>query len=334
MSAPDPDSPGDRLVIALDFGTTFSGVAYAFDVLGKEAEIIPIQEWPGLEGYRQPKVPTLIMYDENDSSKFKWGGQVNWRDPAVRGVKLLLDPDQPLPAFFRGSRAEMDLPDLPKAPVDVVADYLRAIYNHAVSVIESSVIRAYAQSCPRAFVLTVPAAWSDKAKDLTAKAAEKAGIHPITLIKEPEAAALQSLTTHDHGIKANAGGGTVDLITYKIKKLEPRPELAELVPGNSGMAGSLGLNRRFEFAVRAVVGEEQFVNLKKTVGWSKALLDFDKNIKTAFNGDTRVKHYVSFPMARLRDDSEKHILGNCWEMSGLSSKKFNDWWKFRSTVPV
>lgn len=47
MSAPITDLADDRLVISLDFGTTFSGVAYAFNVPGKKADIVPIQEWPG-----------------------------------------------------------------------------------------------------------------------------------------------------------------------------------------------------------------------------------------------------------------------------------------------
>lgn len=47
MSAPITDLADDRLVISLDFGTTFSGVAYAFNTPGKKADIVPINEWPG-----------------------------------------------------------------------------------------------------------------------------------------------------------------------------------------------------------------------------------------------------------------------------------------------
>lgn len=47
MSAPPIKLPDDRLVIALDFGTTYSGVAYAFNVPGKEADVVSIQDWPG-----------------------------------------------------------------------------------------------------------------------------------------------------------------------------------------------------------------------------------------------------------------------------------------------
>lgn len=47
MSVPISKLPDDRLVIALDFGTTYSGVAYAFNVPGKKADITSIQDWPG-----------------------------------------------------------------------------------------------------------------------------------------------------------------------------------------------------------------------------------------------------------------------------------------------
>lgn len=284
MSLPVTDLATERLVISLDFGTTFSGVAYVFDVPNKAPDVIPILEWPGeldflqffpssfplhtfldlgstpvwdlflltrciiwgsvlgitllqaipfyrrilqwkvsqwkvsqwkvsqwkvshwrlshgrlshrwlshgdcpntdirtstclgpqgtdihstgLEGYRQPKVPTLILYDKNDPSKFKWGGQVTWRDPAVHGVKLLLDPDQKKPKYLPTSSFETDRNDLPKDPVDVASDFIGAIYKHALSVIESSEIRGYFNICEKEFILSVPAVWSDKAKDLT-----------------------------------------------------------------------------------------------------------------------------------------------------------------------
>lgn len=125
----------------------------------------------------------------------------------------------------------------------------------------------------------------------------------------------------DAFVLCDAGGGTVDLITYEIKKIEPFLQLIELVPGKGGMAGSLGLNQRFEESVRDVVGEDQFCSLKKTVGWAKALNEFDKNIKTAFNGDSTETHYVTFPKAGLQDDSEEGVNENCWEMKGYAKTK-------------
>jgi hypothetical protein len=37
----------DRLVIALDFGTTFSGIAYTFANPQQKSQVIPIMDWPG-----------------------------------------------------------------------------------------------------------------------------------------------------------------------------------------------------------------------------------------------------------------------------------------------
>ncbi|KAI3392445.1 hypothetical protein diail_5689 [Diaporthe ilicicola] len=322
MTTPNTGGEEDRLVISLDFGTTYSGVAYAFHIPGKKPNVEAIVDWPGLEGFRQPKVPTLVSYDKNDPSKFRWGGQVDWRDESVHGVKLLLDPDQRQPTYLPVSSFKKDRRALPKDPVDVAADFIRSIYEHAISVIVSSAVRDYFELCQKEFVLSVPAVWSDKAKDLTMMAARRAGFYPVNLIKEPEAAALYTLSTYDHSIKAgdafvvcDAGGGTVDLITYEIKSIKPL-ELAELVPGSGGMSGSLGLNKRFEEAVRTVVGDEQFVLLKKCVGWSKALNEFDKVIKTSFNGDVTDLHYVSFPKAELEDDPAERLMSNCWEMTG------------------
>ncbi|KAL2276398.1 hypothetical protein FJTKL_00935 [Diaporthe vaccinii] len=322
MPAPMTHSKENGLVISLDFGTTFSGVAYAFNIPGKKADVVAIQEWPGLDGYRQPKVPTLILYDKDDPSKFKWGGQVTWRDPAVHGVKLLLDPAQEKPAYLPETSFEMDRNALPKDPVDVAADFIAAIYKHALSIAESSVIRDYFNICEKEFILSVPAIWSDKAKDLTLKAAKRAGIHPVTLIKEPEAAALHVLHTHDHSIKegdcfvlCDAGGGTVDLISYEVKQIQPL-ELAELVPGQGAMVGSLGLNKRFEETIKSLVGGDQFKTLKGSVGWAKAMNEFDKTIKTGFNGDIADVHFVNFPMANLKDDPAEGLRGSCWEMTG------------------
>ncbi|KAI0542677.1 actin-like ATPase domain-containing protein [Xylaria digitata] len=313
----------DRVVIALDFGTTYSGIAYAFSIPGKKAEVYPIIDWPGLEGRRQPKVPTLVSYDPKDPNKFKWGGQLDWRNDAVQGVKLLLDPSQQQPIYVPTSNIKNELKKLPKDPVDVAADFMGAMYSHAISKIETVHPKEYVRMCQKQFVLSVPAVWSDLAKDRTLRAAKKAGIHPVSLIKEPEAAALYTLYVQERALRSgdafvvcDAGGGTVDLITYEVISMEPSLELAEVVPGKGGMAGSLNLNKRFAELVRNVVGDEQWIELKKGIGWSKASNEFDKVIKTGFNGNLDEEHWIAFPQASLKDDPDENVSGNCWVMTG------------------
>jgi hypothetical protein len=77
--------------------------------------------------------------------------------------------------------------------------------------------------------------------------------------KQQEAAAIYALHGLDpHGIQpgesfvlCDAGGGTVDLISYTIKNLYPRLEIVEAAEGTGGLCGSIYLNRRFgEFLTR------------------------------------------------------------------------------------
>lgn len=74
---------------------------------------------------------------------------------------------------------------------------------------------------------------------------------PVTLIKEPEAAALYTLYSLDFTLDigdafvvCDAGGGTVDLISYEVEEVSPQLKLKELVPGN-GWFPRPSLWRRF-----------------------------------------------------------------------------------------
>lgn len=82
------------------------------------------------------------------------------------------------------------------------------------------------------------------------------------------------------------------------------------------MAGSIGLNTRFEQAVRKLVGEKAFEVLRKTKGFEQAMQQFDRSIKTAFRGDPEEDYYVNFPMAHQRNNAAKNLNANCWTMNG------------------
>lgn len=87
-----------------------------------------------------------------------------------------------------------------------------------------------------------------------------------------EAAAIYALHGLDpHGIKVgesfvlcDAGGGTVDLISYTIASLFPKLEIVEAAEGSGGLCGSTYLNRRF--------GEFLTKKLGKEEGWDAEVL--------------------------------------------------------------
>lgn len=86
----------EKLVITLDFGTTFSGIAFFF-LNQHDATIASILDWPGAEGQSVPKIPTLVQYDPKTNG-FASGASVNRMENTIMGVKLLLDPQQERPA--------------------------------------------------------------------------------------------------------------------------------------------------------------------------------------------------------------------------------------------
>ncbi|KAM0265125.1 hypothetical protein ACHAQJ_000277 [Trichoderma viride] len=320
MVAKTPSTGDDRLIIALDFGTTYSGITYCF-TNERDSSPTSIEYWPGLGGAGVPKIPTVIRYDS--SGGFTWGAQVNLYDGGIFGVKLLLDPSQPRPEYLPKVNVGEELKKLPKPPVQIAADFIGAVYNHALEEIAKKTSPDYVALCRKDYVLSVPAVWSDAAKNATLEAAEAAGLSPVQLIKEPEAAALWTarkldiaLHSNDAFVVCDAGGGTVDLISYQVEDINPRLKLKELVPGTGGMAGSLGLNQRFGWAVRRLVGASQWENLQSSKAYQSAARQFDREIKKYFEGDVDEEYFVNFPRGRLEDNEDRGLESNTWTMTG------------------
>lgn len=159
-----------QLIIGIDFGTTFSSIAYVF-VEEHNPVARAIVNWPGTPGQTVPKTPTLIDYTAPSAGKpFSWGSKVNPISKGkLQGIKLLLDPEQDVPLYVPAMNTKKELQKLGKPAIDVTTNYLKALYEYALGVIHDSYTRDYVDMKQKKFVLTVPAVWSDKAKDLTLK---------------------------------------------------------------------------------------------------------------------------------------------------------------------
>ena len=96
-----------ELVIGIDFGTTFTGVAYAHSAqtdLGdakKVAETVHvIKSWPSPNSSYMDKIPSVLAYNTDPPT---WGGRVKARDqPQVAHFKLGLQPNA-RDHYLRGS---------------------------------------------------------------------------------------------------------------------------------------------------------------------------------------------------------------------------------------
>ena len=121
----------------------------------------------GAEGEAAPKIPTLINYTGADGKKFAWGASVDRMQENIVGVKLMLDPAQERPLYLPTSNMKRTMRKLPKPAVNIAADFIGAVYNHALGEIAKVVPKDYFAICQRQYVLSVPAVWSDKAKNAT-----------------------------------------------------------------------------------------------------------------------------------------------------------------------
>ncbi|KAK4214464.1 hypothetical protein QBC37DRAFT_149989 [Rhypophila decipiens] len=318
----EPAPSTDRLIVGIDFGTTFSGVAAVYTSTPDDIEII--KNWPGGNGITSDKVPTEISYELPSSTSsgggssstptVKWGFQFKPEESRLRCIKLFLDRSQKLPFYVSPLETAAQLKRFNKTVVDAVSDYLTQIHKHTMSTLTRRYGESFMASTKVDFVLTCPAVWSDAAKNTTLQAAERAGMgtkSAIQMISEPEAAAIYTLKAiqpnhlkvGDNFIVCDGGGGTVDLIAYKIVSLKPI-RVEESAVGTGGLCGSAFLNYRFEEFVRTRLGASRFdeMKVKKGKTWQMGLRYFEEFVKRNFNEDEHQEINIPFP--GLPDDEE------------------------------
>jgi len=178
--------PNDlRLVIAMDFGTTHTGVAYATP--GRNEDILQdihvITQWPG-SSTDSVNVPTRIEY--STSAQPRWGFHVPDKPPCLEWSKFLLDP-------------EYDGTCLDSKSVEVVyADYLQCLWEHTTKVLRRDLGSDMLTTTTMELVFIVPTKWSEQGKSRLQAAMSKAGLGSrdcdnILIVHEYEAAACAIL---------------------------------------------------------------------------------------------------------------------------------------------
>ncbi|KAL4901109.1 hypothetical protein BDW74DRAFT_88294 [Aspergillus multicolor] len=263
----------DKIIVGVDYGTTFSGASYVSSKATDISEIVVISNWPGPSRDVDAafKTPSRIAYSAENPrlSKNRWGYQVEPGLVSYSWTKLLLDKGTALtqyddPALEDASRIGiMKLPEK-KTEVDVVSDYFTEIFEHILKTIGKNITEAALAITPLEFWFTVPAIWSDRAQSATRNAARRAGfagslfrpLDKVFLITEPEAAAIAVLKKYsknamggsvkagDGVLVCDCGGGTVDITTYLVNSIEPL-SFEELCTGIGGKCGSTAVDRNF-----------------------------------------------------------------------------------------
>ncbi|KAG5764663.1 hypothetical protein H9Q72_007268 [Fusarium xylarioides] len=82
----------DILVIGIDFGTTYSSVAWASQADFESQHINLITSWPG-SGREEGKAPTELYYEDG---KISWGFEIDSDIDPIKWFKLLLLKEEDL----------------------------------------------------------------------------------------------------------------------------------------------------------------------------------------------------------------------------------------------
>ncbi|KAF9529066.1 hypothetical protein CPB83DRAFT_790568 [Crepidotus variabilis] len=324
-----PAADEGKMSVSIDFGTTFSGVAYGSSRIagGKVQQIL---NWPGsFETFR--KIPTCLLYDEQ-GRVLAWGLEAKNASPMpgttrCEWFKLFLEPQ----ALRDESAIDPRLPALPagKRPIDLIIDFLSCLWEYAKDQITRD-IGAVADLNAADVWLTVPAAWDARGCDIMREAAITAGLvassragdttwrDRLRIITEPEAAAVHCahltdvhhLRPSQNFIVCDAGGGTVDLAVYKIIGQLQNLEIAEMCARSGANCGSLFLDLRFRELVKTLLQDHPaHLDPPSLAYFMHSFSETDKHNYGGIRDDDNMFHFTCFNVEDQHDPSVGLING-------------------------
>ncbi|KAM0535277.1 hypothetical protein ACHAO2_004228 [Verticillium nonalfalfae] len=246
-----------KIIVGIDFGTTYSGVAWA--ETQRPDRRTTITSWPVSktirEGESSDKVPTKLRYTKGD---VQWGFSIPVTAPqneVVEWFKLDIDPTlQDMGnTVAKEARAGRSVDEL-------VTDFISALGEHLRYTLQA-----------------------------------KLGGHIVSTIP---------LEVGDTIVVVDAGGGTVDLISYTITRLKPILEVQEAAPGSGALCGSTFLNLRFRKFLTSKLGSEEGFDDEVL---AEALDVFEKKIKRQFTMQAGPGDTFIVPVGGLANNKELGI---------------------------
>ncbi|KAF3360981.1 hypothetical protein VDGD_07654 [Verticillium dahliae] len=270
-----------KIIVGIDFGTTCSGVAWA--ETQRPDRRTTITSWPISktirEGESSDKVPTKLRYSNGD---VQWGFSIPVTAPQkeiVEWFKLDLDPTLQGMGNTVAQEARAG-----RSVNQLVTDFISSLGEHLRYMLRMKL--------GEHIVSTIPL--------------------EIHLVSEPEVAAIYALHGLDpHGLKmddtivvVDAGGGTVDLISYTITRLKPILEVEEAAPGSGALCGSTFLNKRFKEFLTARLGNEEGFDDEVV---ADAIDVFEKKIKRQFTMQASPDDRFMVPVGGLANNKELGI---------------------------
>lgn len=179
-------------------------MAWAYSREPEEIEIVTSWESELNHCSDVEKAPTQIHYGHN-SRDIKWGYGISPEHEPLKWFKLLLLEPKDIPQGAANSTQLKEARRLQskvgKEPVEIVACFLRKIWDHSVESIRRAIGDGVMKRSKFQVVITLPAIWPPYAQQRMKMAAKQAGIldprlagsTTLRFVSEPEAAALATI---------------------------------------------------------------------------------------------------------------------------------------------
>lgn len=324
-----PDSTEEEcFVIGIDFGATFSAVAYtrvnhrAFRE--KQLDPIPSNQYKTLNKFdhspdTSSTVSSSLLYNENEpgDGPVKWGYGTDYQriqhpknHRKVSCPKMLLSSQPKHKALVRsmrqiGRKVQRD-------GIEMVTDFLKALKGKFESEIRSQ--NKHFIDMPRYYYCGFPPGWKPEETAKLSLACLKAGLNDIRMVSEPEAAAnalladdsfnRQNLEKGDGILVIDAGGMTVDTIVYEIIQTRPSFATREVMVGNSANCGSAFINARCREAIRKWASSKGYSKEVREILAEYGADKFEDFKKSSLkeDSDDKIEFFnIDYPFGMLRD---------------------------------
>ncbi|XP_076084466.1 heat shock 70 kDa protein 12A-like [Mytilus galloprovincialis] len=333
------------LVAAIDFGTTYSGYAFSTKDAFKTdpLKIYANQAWNA--GGRQLlslKTPTCILLNpDKQFDSFGYEAENKYAD-------LVMEEEHEDYYYFhrfkmslhnnKNVKEDMMLEDITGKAVkaiDVFALSIEALKNHLIAALETQ--GTGVKPSEIRWVLTVPAIWTDNAKQFMRKSAEMAGIPKNCLLisLEPEAASIycqylpteklsgieSGFTMSNVGTKymvVDIGGGTADITIHE--KLVG-DNLKEICRASGGDCGGTSVDTAFIQMLVKIFGAPLINSMKQEepAAYLDLLREFE-TVKRTVTSSKSGKINMAIPYATLDSLCSKHLKKDL--LSSLSSSPY------------
>lgn len=275
------------LVGAIDFGTSYSG--YAFSYINNKTGITTKRWMSGHSTLESEKTPTCILFDQEQKFKaFGYEAENTYAELCCnnqasdyyffKNYKMALYNMSVVPNHLKiKDTLGRELPLL-----KVVSESLKYIAETMIKDIKDQTSIQASNKEDILFVLTVPAIWTDSAKNFMRDAVEMAGIpsRQLVICLEPEAAAIfcqsvpfmsqnsnndlskcqQCFKPGSKYIIVDAGGGTIDIVAHELCA---DGTLKEIHPASGGDGGGSLVDETFLDYLKHVYGIDSFEEYKK-----------------------------------------------------------------------